>query len=153
MTDSQCSISACMCGVSAAHRHMSCNACCNWLVCGSAAAAAQSQPYLYEPARGSQAQRSTSSESGPKGRSVYDRCRSCLSGPTSRLLLHERIAVLYANMPCYHAYEPTAFPWAPLTLSTPPRLPLLATLEPVCRRFRAPFEQQILRSSVHEATS
>ncbi|DBA68546.1 TPA: hypothetical protein ACH3X2_013610 [Trebouxia sp. C0005] len=36
------------------------------------AAAAQSQPYLYEPNRGSQAQPSTS-ESAPKGRSVYDR--------------------------------------------------------------------------------
>ncbi len=36
------------------------------------AAAAQSQPYLYEPNRGSQAQPSTS-QSAPKGRSVYDR--------------------------------------------------------------------------------
>ncbi|DBA69215.1 TPA: hypothetical protein ACH3X2_013046 [Trebouxia sp. C0005] len=39
------------------------------------AAAAQSQPYLYEPNRGSQAQPSTS-ESAPKGRSVYDRLYS-----------------------------------------------------------------------------
>ena len=38
------------------------------------AAAAQTQPYLYEPNRGSQAQPSTSSQSGPQGRSVYDRC-------------------------------------------------------------------------------
>ncbi|KAL3139442.1 hypothetical protein ABBQ38_003772 [Trebouxia sp. C0009 RCD-2024] len=37
------------------------------------AAYAQSQPYLYEPTRGSQAQPSTSSQNDPKGSSVYDR--------------------------------------------------------------------------------
>lgn len=57
------------------------------------AAAAQSQPYLYEPNRGSQAQPSTS-ESAPKGRSVYDRHDNVFT------LIDLRVFVPYVRHAC-----------------------------------------------------